>query len=268
MRRFASILPILLFSATGLYADITLFDRGLPTANLNNAAGADRSNVAWGDSYDSKAWAIGDDFNLGLPGSYDITDLRVWIIGTDAQPLSAMWDDLTLFGGGTTAGSINVLSTGSTSGSHPNIIFTPVTYANGEGYQGSSGHFIDIWQVDFLLNWAVDGSTTYTFFVGGTPTALNKTLYPNYPGLSPFLHASNKDLSGSSQQGADDFAREIGYTGTTVTDTDSWHSKNNGWDKNSDINVQIIGTPEPSAIVLLGTLAAGLGLLIRRKRRP
>ena len=34
----------------GAMSDVLLVDRGLPTANLNNAASSLRSNVAWADS--------------------------------------------------------------------------------------------------------------------------------------------------------------------------------------------------------------------------
>lgn len=266
MKTYLALSVVLLFSATAtLNADVMVFDRGLPTANLNNAAGANRSNVAWGDYTPSggENWAIGDDFNLGMAGSVGITDLRVWIVGTDSQPLSVMWSDLTLFGGGTTAASVGVLSTVSTSGSDPHVDITKVTNPT---YTGTSGDSIDIWQVDFLLNWVVDGSTTNTFFVGGTPTATNVSLYT--VGVSPMLSASNKLLSGSTQEGADNLIHDIGYNGSTVATYETWDTgaPGGGWDKSSDINVEIFATPEPSACILLGTVLLSLGLLIRKKK--
>lgn len=251
-----------------LHADNLLFNRGLPTANLNNAAGGNRSNVAWGDYTPDKGsnWAIGDTFNLGLAGSYNITDLRVWIVATDSQPPSSMWSNLTLYGG--PAANVQVLSTVNTNGSDPHVQMTQVTYSNGANYQGSSGGFIDIWQVDFLLNWGIDGSSPYTFFVGGTKTALNESLYPAWsthgPGVSPFLSASNAALSGSTQQGADNLVGEISWTGSTYT-PDFFNSLGNGWDKSSDVNVQIFGTPEPTSILFLGTIVAVVGTLTRKK---
>jgi hypothetical protein len=257
----------LIIIGTTVKADVLIFDRGLPTANLNNAAGADRSNVAWADysPYGGANWAIGDDFNFGSTGTFQISDLRVWIVATDSQPLSDMWSDLTLFGGGTDASEIAALSTVSTSGSDPNVSITPVTYADGSSYQGTSGDYINIYQVDFLnLNWTVDGDTTYTFFIGGTPTSDNTSLYG---GVSPFLSASNAALSGSTQQGADNLAREISYDGSNnVLSTDSWDSNAIGiWDKSSDINVQVFVTPEPTSILLLGSAILGLGWGLRKK---
>ena len=262
MKAYSALSVVLLFSATAtLNADVMVFDRGLPTANLNDAAGANRSNVSWAfpASWSGYNWAIGDDFNLGMAGNVSITDLRVWIVGTDSQPLSSMWSDLTLYGGGTTDGSVDVLSTVSTSGSDSHVVISPTTYAGGVNYQGSSGSFIDIWQVDFLLNWNVDGSTTHTFFVGGTPVGTNTD--------SPFLHASNAGLSGSTQQGADNLYLGIGWT-TMPTDASLYQmdSNGNGWDKSSDINVQIFATPEPSAYILLGTVLLSLVLLTRKKK--
>jgi hypothetical protein len=262
-------LSLLLSVTTALKADGLLYDRGLPTTNLNNAAGANRSNVAWG-FYGGDFWASGDDFNLNRPGTLTITDLRVWIVGTGTQPLSAMWSDLTLYVGGTTPGSITALSTVSTTGGDPDVLISPATYGGGQTYQGSSGNFLNTFQVDFLLNWSVDGSTTHTFFVGGTPTDANKALYtvPSYPGVSPMLHASNEALSGSTQEGANNRYRYLGWTDPfAVVDTDEVNSQGYGWDKPSDINVQIFGTPEPSAIVLLGTAVLAAGLAARRRVR-
>src|ERR1035437_7580334 len=190
--RILTILTMVACLGSVLHADNMVFDRGLPTANLNNAAGANRSNVAWGDYTPSggENWAIGDDFNLGMAGSVGITDLRVWIVGTDSQPLSVMWSDLTLFGGGTTAASVGVLSTVSTSGSDPHVDITKVT------------------------------NPTYTFFVGVTPTATNVSLYT--VGVSLMLSASNKLLSGSTQEGADNLIHDIGYNGSTVATYETW----------------------------------------------
>jgi len=267
---------LLLVCSFSLFADNLVFDRGLPTTNLNDAAGADRSNVAWGDytpysayppSNDVLNWAIGDDFNLGLDGTYHVDDLRVWIVGLDGMPLDDMWSDLTLFTGGTTADSIAVQPTLGTG-------VTQVTYVGDQNYQGSSGGYISIYQVDFLLDWWINGNTTYTFFVAGTPKADNISAYP--PGVSPFLSASNKDKSGSTQQGADNLFREIGFNNSNVVQYSGlWDSLASpdctlcgGWDKSSDVNVQVF-VPEPSAILILGAFAGalgGLGAFLRKRR--
>jgi hypothetical protein len=268
--RILTILTMVVGLGSVLHADNMVFDRGLPTANLNNAAGTNRSNVAWGD-YSPDAglnWAIGDDFNLNQAGTVTISDLRVWIVATGNQPPSSMWTDLRLFGGPTAGASgspssVTQLSQVSTTGADPNVVISQVTYADGSSYQGSSGNSIDIWQVDFLLNWQVDGNTTYSFFVGDTPTALNTSLYP--PGVSPFLSASNAALGGAPAQGSDNLIHDIGWNGSGVQTYETWNSLGNGWDKPSDINVQIFATPEPSSILFLGTVVFFVGSLARRK---
>ena len=79
-------MKILVAAALGLlvlpswaFADTMVVDRGLPTTNLNNAAGSNRSNVGWADTpaYDF----YGDTFTLpGGGGSvYTVHTIRTWI---------------------------------------------------------------------------------------------------------------------------------------------------------------------------------------------
>src|ERR1039458_6330459 len=130
MKAYSALSVVLLFSATAtLNADVMVFDRGLPTANLNNAAGANRSNVAWGGYTPSgKYYAEGDTFNFGTTGqTYTITDLRVWIVGSGTTPLSDIFNSLTLSGGGFTPANVNDISTVSTTGD-PNVGLKAVQY--------------------------------------------------------------------------------------------------------------------------------------------
>jgi len=266
-----------------LLADGLVFDRGLPTANLNNAAGGDRSNVAWGDGTPSAGynWAIGDDFSFGVTGqSYQITDLQVWIVGDASDPLSSIFSSLTLSGGlpGTTASTssacsstsggpqgfsclnasgISDISTVSTDGSDPNVSITDL----GADYQGQSGDMLQLFQVDFTnLNWIVQGGALNTFFVSGVPVTVGGN-----EGASPFLAASNAALSGSEQDGADGLAWELAENGGGPVAMDQWNSLGNGWDKSSDIDVEIFATPEPTSILLFGTMMLLVGCLARRK---
>ena len=261
MKAYSALSVVLLFSATAtLNADVMVFDRGLPTANLNNAAGASRSNVAWASSQDpGKYYAEGDTFNFGTTGqTYTITDLRVWIVGSGTTPLSDIFNSLTLSGGGFTPANVNDISTVSTTGD-PNVGIKAVQYAGGSTYQGTSGSYIDLFQVDFLnLNWTVNGDTTYSFFVGGVPAQSDH---------GPFLHASNAALSGSEQDGVNNQMWTLGRSTTNNANMDvvAWDSATNGWDKSSDINVQIFATPEPGSIVLLGTLILGICAGLRRR---
>jgi hypothetical protein len=249
-----------------------VFDRGLPTANLNNAAGGDRSNVAWAFGNPSGSppsnYFVGDDFSFGTVGqTYQITDLRVWIVGTGTTPLSDIFNTLTLMGGlespaTPTTGSINDISTVDTSGD-PNVNIQLATYADGETYQGTYGSSIDMWQVDFTnLNWTVQGGTLYAFFVGATPGT-------DYFGDGPFLSASNAALSGSPQQGADNLMWYLGQDASTgaINDIGQWDSNGGGWDKSSDVNVELFATPEPSSILFLGTILSIVAFLARREYR-
>src|ERR1035441_5920903 len=169
MKTYLALSVFWLFSATAtLNADVMVFDRGLPTANLNNAAGASRSNVAWAFGQDpGEYYATGDTFNFGTAGqTYTITDLRVWIVGSGTTPLSGIFNSLTLSGGGFTPTAVNDISTVSTTGDS-NVGIQAVQYAGGSTYQGTSGSYIDLFQVDFLnLNWTVNCDTTDSFFLG------------------------------------------------------------------------------------------------------
>jgi hypothetical protein len=270
-----------------LYADPMVFDRGLPINNLNNAAGSNRSNVAWGDSPTPSSgynWGYGDDFSFGGTGqSYQITDLRVWIVGNaSGDALSSIFSKLTLAGGlpGTSASGstacasptktgsgcldasgISSISTVSTDGSDPNVHITTL----GAVYQSTAG-LNTLYQVDFQdLNWVVQGGTLYNFFVLGVPGTVGNGA--NLP--SPYLAASNAALSGNiPQDGADDHLWEVAQAddaGGAYTAMDQWTSLHNGWDKASDIDVQIFATPEPASVLFLGTVVFLVGSFTRRK---
>ena len=244
-------------------ADLLLFDRGLPTANLNDAAGANRSNVSWADgAYSTNApssyWLPGDDFTLGGSGSYQVDTIRVW--STDSTGLS-LWL-------GQAGGTIVQLST--------IPVVTPVTYANGQGYQASSGNFLPIYQLDFHINQTLNAGT-YQFFLDG-PWKLWDSTDPSSGYVNAFLHSSNAALSGSTQQGADGQLLWLGF-GVYAGQVATWDSSignpamgptgGPGWDKSSDANVQVYGAPVPipGALWLLGSGLVGLAGLRRRSKR-
>jgi len=226
----SAMLPVTVFAAASL-----VVNRGLPTANLNNAAGASRSNVAWSFGND---YITGDDFTIGSAGqSWVITKIRTWSInGTpETAEMGDRFSSVSLYGGTASAYlpltpiSTGTLSTGSSANSNPNITHTRVTYAGGADYQGSSGAYIQIWQNDFSnLAWVVDGGTLYVVGVDGT-------LRPS-ASYYWFNHASNAALSGSTQDGSDDL---FWYWAKDGTDSGQWDSNGGGWDKSSDINVQV-----------------------------
>jgi hypothetical protein len=229
-----------------------LFDRGLPTINLNNADLL-RSNVSWADGYytapPTSYNAPGDDFTIGsIGGTYHLDRITLWTV--DDPPF-----DYRLLGG--LPGAISEVPTTSVS-------VSAITYGSGELYQGNTASY-PIYQVDFTVDWTVAGGQLYQFFIDaplhnyGTPDA------PAY--ATPFLHASNAALSGSPQQGADDRFLWLTLTDGVPGSVTSWDSNLPGvWDKSSDANVQIYGTPLPGTLLLLGSGLAALGLWRGRKR--
>jgi hypothetical protein len=240
-----------------------VFDRGLPTANLNNAAAANRSNVVWSDieTLPETPWLPGDDFTLPGTGGYTVTTIRVW--STNNIGLSLR--------GGVAGGPISVLSTTFTA--------TPVTYANSQGYERSVGGFLQLYQVDFTVNIAVNGGVTYQYFLDGPAVA--QSTPGDFAGAT--LHASNAAVSGSTQQGAEGTFLFLANDGTVRT----WNAMTGGgtycpgcvgFNKVTDGNVQVFGTAAAAlpprqvpavsgpGLALLTLLLAGAGLLAMRRR--
>ena len=239
-----------------VFASTMLFDRGLPTANLNDAAGSLRSNVAW--AFDDPSWAYGDDFNINGSGEYRVDTLRVWVVGgLLGEPNLYANTTFTLWGGG-----YDFTTALSTSG-----VMTQVTYANGSSYQ-NGGNF-NIYQLEFTdLNWLIygnsDGNGYYNFGVSGKDSA------------GAFqqvrMHASNAALGGLPAEGADGWLLSFSADGTYGGYPDPYYQLDSyyyGWDKSSDLNVQIEGAPvpEPSTMLLLATGLFGFVTLRKRARK-
>jgi hypothetical protein len=258
MKKFLVFLMIagLLTVGGGIASADLLVDRGLPTSNLNNSAGSSRSNVAWADwettNPPSEYWLPGDDVVLTDPGTYHIDTIRVWSIKNDT-------------GFSLLAGSdVNHASIFSTYTS------TKVTYTDASDYQGSSGTPLQIYQLDFAINETVT-SGKYYFFLDG-PWIDNR----DGGFVNPFLHASNAALSGSTQDGSDDYFQWLHIKNGAIVGIESWLSTGGGttgwgagWDKNSDANVQVYGArvPEPATMLLLSSGLIGLAGFRRKFKK-
>jgi hypothetical protein len=231
-----AIMAATLATSMSASADL-LVNRGLPTANLNNTAGADRSNVAWAftDYTSSDYFIVGDTFQNTSSQTWDINTIRLWTVGET---------DTAILRGGLAGSSIGIVS--------PAASISSATYASGATYQGTSGGYIPMYQLDFAVNIILLPGQTYDFFLDGSGSGDGTVV--------PFVHASNAGLSGSPQDQADNSMLYAEVVNGTVDSASvgAWTSLGDGWDKASDVNVQVFGTPVPEA----STMIAGALLLL------
>ncbi len=214
-------------------------DRGLPQSNLNNVAGAARSNLRLSLRADA---FMGDDFTIGAPGEQWVIDsIRVWSVpGLGSPPalyLGDYYQDTRLYFGAPGQDVSPVMTAQLTAGSNetgnPNVKITEAT-ANGTLLYDDFGQSLRIWQVDFQnLNLTAEGGVKYAFGVWGMGRA--NAASEGRPYLW-FNHASNAALSGAREDGADGRILEFDAAGRYKGDLTT---ENDDWDKPADINVQV-----------------------------
>jgi hypothetical protein len=189
-------------------------------------------------------WLVGDTFTNKSSQSWSINTIRLWSM--KATESASLW-------GGVDGSTIGVVSS---SGAVSNAL-----YSDSSNYQGYSGAYRDMHQIDFSVNVTLAAGQTFDFFFDGRSSDSGYTL--------AYAHASNGALSGSPQDGADNVMLAANVLNGNLTGVESWTSLGNGWDKASDVNVQVFGTsmapvPEPETYAMM---LAGLGLLGFMARR-
>ncbi len=185
---------------------------------------------------------MGDDFTIGRPGEHWVIDsIRTWVVpGAGAHRplrLGDAYQDVRLYFGPAARDLTPVaaadLSEGSDETGNANVQVTDATQ-NGEIAYDDLGDSLRIWQVEFRgLNLKVDGGQTYRFGVWGLGRPI-----PGQEGkrFMWYNHASNAELSGTAQDGAD--GAMILFDGAGRFQQ-TFRAKGAGWDKNADINVQV-----------------------------
>ncbi|HTC87528.1 MAG TPA: hypothetical protein VK686_04470 [Bryobacteraceae bacterium] len=215
-------------------------DRGLAQANLNNVSGEYRSNIRWG----MKSGFLGDDFTVGVAGEHWVIDsIRVWNIpgvnATDPQNLGDVYQDVRLYLGGSDGGLTPIvtglLTPGSSVSNNPNVQISDAT-ATGVVPYDDFGTNMRVWQIDFTqLNLSVSGGAKVRFGAWGLGRPVPDSVGETYKW---FNAASNAPLAVANQDGAD--GQMLIFTSGGRFES-AFDGKNAGWDKSSDVDVQVFG---------------------------
>lgn len=262
-------LILALGSSTLATASVILLDRGLPAStNTNSAAGANRSNVAFANV---DGFINGDSFTA--TGGWTIDTISFWIVGSPSN-----FTNFTLYGGvqGSYGNTLPTLNTNAT------FLNTPYSGTLGGGvcrndtnitfYQDGAAFCYLITRVSFALVTPFSLTVGSVYDVAIDAQAVNAASCnantATYSGCL-FVHATNAALAGTTQQGSNNLYRNFDALGLLApVDIDS---NGNGFDKSTDINLEVSGTldgsanvPEPASVMMFG---AGLGLVAMLRRR-
>jgi hypothetical protein len=277
-----------------------IFSRPLPTTDLNGVSQPNRSNYAFTEVPQSDPLAFqsfdGDDFTLNsTSNAYIVESLSTWsVASTLGQPLGTEFASVSLYmrpvffdpitHARSPAAPFQVVATGAPNqvfnpdgvtvgNSNPNITDTNVKYFGGQNYEavGTPGKFYPLWQTTFNnLNLTIRNGVTYEFAVWGlgyhtrcTGTD-NQCIDPNTLYGYWFNEYSNAGLSGTPQQGADNF-----YLKFSASDPNAPTTFITASPRPVDLNVTIsgVGVPEPATCGLLGLGLIALGYFSRKRSR-
>ena len=214
-----------------------VFDRGLPSANLNNAAGdSNRANVRW--SLYAQGF-VGDDFSIGQPGEKWVIDsIRTWTVpsvtGEDPVALGSFYQDVRLYFG-TEEGGLSPVRAGRLALDSNVTDNTDISIREAEaGRYEEFGAMMRVFEVEFKdLKMNVDGGKKYRFGTWGLGREIAGQSGKTY---SWFAHASNSHRSQTRQDGADGGMFLFETSGSFAG---AWDSKGKAWNKSSDVNVQV-----------------------------
>lgn len=224
-----------------------LFDRGLPSENINVEPDLERSNLRWRGGYRNESF-YGDDFTIGAPGErYVVDHIRTWaVLGyrkegpTTPEAVGDWFSQLRLLGGEVSEDPLAIralgeLEVGSSLISNPDIVVTQIRYPDARNSKYFNfGPAIPVWQIDFHnLDWLVEGGRRYNFSVQGVGRQFLDTEYSH----AWYNHASNAALSGTLQQGADNLMSAFSNTGEFLYIVNG----EDKWNKPTDLNIQIFG---------------------------
>lgn len=266
-RLFRHALPWASFlAAAQLLSAGVLLQFPLPTTNLNQAAGAARTNasVVEGSFPGPVPYIAGEDFIiLSNTTSYVVDSLTVWAIAN--SPTSGSIDTLgqefssfSLYMGYTPDGAgATWTQVGSSTLNSNQLNAAPRAYYTGTtNYQTlnpASGAYYPLYAVTFGgLNWSIPAGQVSYFGVGGVPIgsntlALSVSAYTDNPQFDPFLFLIGNPWTPTYQDHSDSITNFTGLTALNFSINDA-------------------GVPEPSTFGLLGLGIAALALKLRRRR--